>query len=81
MEYIAPFITKELNENQFGALSSFAYNVGEQAVKTSTLLKKINIDPNDHTIEDEFLRWCHSNGQTQPGLVRRRVAEAKLYFS
>ena len=57
MEYIAPFITKELNENQFGALSSFAYNVGEQAVKTSTLLKKINIDPNDHTIEDEFLRW------------------------
>ena len=69
-----------INQNQFGALVSFAYNCGLQNLKSSTLLKKVNADPNDEAIFKEFLKWNKANGRTMAGLLRRRDAEAKLYF-
>lgn len=70
-----------LNDNQLGALLSFAYNVGVQAFSTSTLLRKINYDPSDPLIRDEFLKWNKSNGVVLRGLVTRRAEEANLYFT
>ena len=70
----------DLNPNQYGALVSFAYNLGDGALKQSTLRKKVNLNPSDPTIRDEFMRWVHSNGEVVPGLIRRRKAEADLYF-
>lgn len=71
----------DLTQNQFGALVSFGYNCGLQNLKVSTLLKKVNENPNDPTIAVEFLRWNKANGKVMNGLTRRRKAEADLYFS
>ena len=70
-----------LNENQFSALVSFTYNVGVANLKKSTLLKKVNINPFDPTITDEFLKWNKAGGKVLAGLTRRREQEAKLYFT
>ena len=70
-----------LNENQFSALVSFTYNVGVANLKKSTLLKKVNINPSDPTITDEFLKWNKAGGKVLAGLTRRREQEAKLYFT
>jgi lysozyme len=70
-----------VNQSQFDALVSFAYNCGSGALKGSTLLKRVNANPADPTIIDAFLMWTKANGKTLNGLVRRRKAEAKLYFS
>lgn len=68
-----------INENQFSALVSFAYNLGAGNLKSSTLLKKVNANPNDQTIAAEFLKWNKAGGKTLAGLTRRRQAEAELY--
>ena len=74
-------VTVELTENQFSALVCFAYNVGLANLKRSTLLKKVNANPNDSSIGAEFLRWNKAGGRELAGLTRRRKAEADLYFS
>ena len=73
--------TDAVNQRQFDALVSFAYNCGSGALKGSTLLKRVNANPSDPTIIDAFLMWTKADGKTLNGLVRRRKAEAKLYFS
>jgi len=70
-----------LNENQFSALVSFAYNAGVANLNKSTLLRKVNANPIDPTIDAEFLKWNKANGQVLAGLTRRRTAESKLYFT
>jgi lysozyme len=74
-------VTSNLNQNQFNALVSFAYNVGTGNFSSSTLLKKVNRNPNDLTIKDEFLRWNKAGGKVLNGLTNRRNEEAILYFS
>jgi len=74
------FTRDDINQNMFDALVSFSYNLGANALKNSTLLKKINLNPNDPTIEKEFLKWNKSGGKVLAGLTKRRKAEADLYF-
>jgi lysozyme len=78
---IEEFVTVPINQNQADALISFAYNVGVGAFMSSTLLKRINAGGTEHAIRYEFSRWVKASGQTLPGLVRRREAEADLYFT
>jgi len=73
-------VKSSLNENQIGALTSFAFNVGVGSLKSSTLLKKVNANPDDLTIRNEFMRWTKAGGKQLKGLVARREAEADLYF-
>jgi lysozyme len=68
-----------LNANQFSALVSFCYNCGPANLKSSTLLKKVNINPNDPTIADEFKKWNKGDGKVMAGLTKRRLAESELY--
>jgi lysozyme len=75
------FCRDDINQNQFDALVSFAYNLGSNSLKNSTLLKKVNLNPNDESIKLEFMKWVKAGGQTLKGLVRRREAEATLYFT
>ena len=70
-----------INQNQFDALVSFIYNVGTGSFSSSSLLRKVRVNPQDNSIMDEFLRWVYSKGRVLPGLQRRRLAEMKLYFS
>ena len=70
-----------INQNQFDALSSFAYNLGANALRNSTLLRKVNANPNDPTIKNEFAKWVKAGGETITGLVKRRQMESLHYFS
>lgn len=75
------YCTDTINQNQFDSLVSFAYNCGVGNLKSSTLLRKVNVNPDNPTIKDEFLKWTKGGGKTLSGLVRRRTEEAQLYFS
>lgn len=77
---IRPMITAKLTANQESALLSFAYNVGTDAFRRSTLLRKVNANPADPTIRQEFAKWIKAGGAVLPGLQRRRAEEADLYF-
>lgn len=70
----------ELNENQFSALVSFAYNVGITNLRSSTLLKKVNINKDDSSIFTEFLKWDKAGGKVLKGLTKRRQEEGSLYY-
>jgi lysozyme len=80
-QYVDSYTTDSITQNQFDALVSFCYNLGPANLKSSTLLKKVNANPNDETIKDEFLKWTKAGGRKLAGLVKRREAEAALYFS
>lgn len=79
-EVIEELVETELNNNQRDALVSFVYNIGITAFKSSTLLERINEDPNNIYISKEFMKWTNTNGRKLKGLVKRRKAEVKLYF-
>ena len=79
-QYVDSYCRDDINQNQFDALVSFAYNLGPANLKSSTLLKKVNANPEDETIRAEFMKWTKAGGRVLRGLVRRREAEANLYF-
>lgn len=74
------YVKAKLNQNQFDALVSWTFNLGSGNLKSSTLLKKINANPNDPAIALEFAKWIFAGGQKLNGLVTRRAREADLYF-
>lgn len=78
---VGMMVAVELTPQQVDALVSFSYNCGVGALRKSTLLKLVNANPNDPKIRDAFMMWNKSGGKVLPGLVRRREAEAKLYFN
>jgi len=75
------YVKSDINQNQFDALVSFAYNLGSERLRDSTLLKKVNANPCDDNITYQFNRWVKAGGRTLRGLVKRRAEEAELYFS
>jgi lysozyme len=75
------FCRDDISQSQFDALTSFAYNVGTGNLQKSTLIKKVNANPQDPTIRAEFMKWNKAAGKVLLGLTRRRTAEANLYFS
>ena len=74
-------VKSNINENQLGALVSFCFNVGGAAFAKSTLARKVNANPYDPTIRNEFMRWTRGGGKVLPGLVKRREEEANLYYA
>lgn len=69
-----------LSSNQFSALVSLAYNIGERQFMESTLVKHLNAyDYN--AASQEFARWNKVQGETIHGLSRRRAAEQQLFIS
>ncbi|MEO3210687.1 lysozyme [Parabacteroides distasonis] len=70
-----------LSQNRFDALVSFVFNVGTGNFLKSTLLKCVKANPENVNIRYEFSRWTRSKGVELAGLMRRRRAEADLYFS
>lgn len=76
---VSTYITSKLNDNQFSALVSFAYNLGVFALKRSHLLKYVN-EGSFETAANEFLKWANVNGRPVEGLMRRREAERTLFL-
>jgi lysozyme len=77
---VSKLIIAPLNQNQFNSIVSFSYNCGISNLKSSTLLKKVNFNPSDLTIKDEFLKWNKANGKVLKGLTKRRELESEIYF-
>ena len=75
---IQTHVTQPLNDEQFGALSSFVFNVGAAGFAGSTLLKAINNGDYDIAAA-QFGRWVVSKGTVLDGLVTRRQCEAALF--
>ena len=70
-----------LTENELGALLSFTYNLGINALRTSSLRQSIvagRAPP-----EDEWTRWCLAGRplRRDPGLYGRRLREKALFIS
>ena len=61
------------NQNEFDALVSFCYNIGniDQLTKNGTR--------NRQEIKDKIPAYCNCNGYKLPGLVRRRAQELILF--
>lgn len=67
-----------LNQNQFDALVSFAYNIGNGNFNSSTLLRWLN-QGNYKEASMQLLRWDKSKGIVLNGLTKRRKAEKELF--
>lgn len=66
-------VTDRLNQNQFDALVSFAYNCGQGNLKTLCANRSIP------QIANKIPEYNKSNGIVLAGLVRRREAEKQLF--
>lgn len=73
-----PSVTKQ---NQFDALVSFVYNLGETQVRNGTLDDLVNSGATPETISAKWLQYNRSGGYVTPGLVSRRTAEVQLFWS
>ena len=73
------YVQVPINQNQFDALVSFCYNLGQEALRTSTLLKKLN-NKDYNGAADAFLNWVYAGGKKLQGLVNRRTDERKLFL-
>lgn len=73
-------VTFKINQNQFDALCSFIFNVGDGNFTQSTLLKKLNAG-DIRGVGDELPRWNRATGIIIAGLTKRREAEQALFLS
>jgi len=77
-EGVEQLVEVPLNDNQFSALVSFAFNLGLGALSGSTLLRLLN-EGNYAAVPAQLARWNKSGGKVLAGLTRRREAEGKLW--
>lgn len=66
----------ELTQNQYDALVSFAYNLGE-----GPTIEAINAIKSNTFTREFMLQYVHAGGKRIQGLVNRRNKEADLFFS
>jgi lysozyme len=67
----------ELTDNEFAALVSFAYNVGEGNLSKSSACKLINKNLKEKGFKS-LISWNKAAGKVLNGLTRRREAEINL---
>jgi lysozyme len=80
MSGVSKRITVPVTDNQLGALTSLAYNIGVGAFSKSTLLIKLNAG--DYAgAADQFLAWKKAGGKVMQGLLNRRQDERKVFLT
>ena len=77
---VSSAVTVPINQNQFDALVSLAFNIGVGAFDKSTLLARLN-RKGYVLAANQFLRWTRGGGKVLPGLVKRRQEERELFLS
>jgi lysozyme len=77
---VARLLTRPVTQPQFDAMVSLAFNIGLQAFRSSTLLRRFN-DGDLAGAAEQFPRWRYAKGRELPGLVRRRADERALFLS
>lgn len=68
-------VKSEVNQNQFNALVSLAYNIGLGGFEDSTVLRLVNENPNNEKIGEAFMMWTKNKE-----LIGRRKSEVEQYF-
>jgi lysozyme len=71
-------VSVPLFQGQFDAVVSWTYNLGEGALQSSTMLKKINAARHEE-VPGQMKRWTRTGCKVLKGLERSREAEAALY--
>lgn len=81
---VRKMVAVKIDQGKYDALVSFALNLGEGALKGSTLLKKLNVGDIEGAAA-EFPKWdnVRINGKLTPdaGLRRRRLAEQAMFLN
>lgn len=75
---VEKLVKVEINDNQFDALVSFAYNLGLMNLKQSTLLRYVN-EKRFADAAKQFGKWINVNGKPVGGLINRRNKERELF--
>ncbi len=73
---VTALIKSKVNQNQFNALVSIAYNIGINGFRTSSFLKLVNKNPNDPKIKEAIMLWTKNKE-----LIGRRKSEVSQYFT
>ncbi len=79
VSFIKKVVTKTINQHQFDACCSLAYNVGVGNFQKSNLLK--NINSGKPVVPNNFLSWNKAGGKVIAGLTNRRQKEYNLFIS
>ena len=70
-------VKRPMSDGQKAAFLRFAFNVGNGAFCSSTLVRKANAGDMPGACA-ELSRWTYAGGKQLPGLVNRRAVERKL---
>lgn len=85
---VEALVSVPLTQGQFDCLTDFVYNLGAGALKSSTLLKALNLGryaqvPSElYRIDPETGEergWIFSNGEVNKGLIARRQGEIAFW--
>jgi lysozyme len=79
-DQVEDVITAPINENEFGAFVSLAYNIGPGAFRKSSALRHFN-EGDKAKAASALLLWNKAGGKVLKGLTRRREAERKLFLT
>ena len=78
-EGVASHVRVPLSDSQFSALVSFAYNVGLENFRKSSVLRAVN-DGDCCAVPRRLSLWVKAGGKVLPGLINRRAAEGALFM-
>ena len=78
-EGVASHVRVPLSDSQFSALVSFAYNVGLENFRKSSVLRAVN-DGDCCAVPRRLSLWVKAGGKILPGLINRRAAEGALFM-
>lgn len=81
-EAVQRLVTIDLNDNQYGAIVSLAFNIGEGNLRKSSVLRYVN-QRQFQSAADAFLKWNKAGRPLRvlKGLTRRRQAERELFLT
>jgi len=81
--YINSYVNSNINltQNEFDGLVSLCFNIGPNAFKNSTLLRRLNSDHTRTLVADQFLVWKKAGGKVIRGLVTRRTEEREIFLN
>jgi len=75
-KFVEGKLRQKVNQDQFNALVSIAYNIGKTAFAGSTFFKQVNENPKDPNIAASIMMWTKNKE-----LIGRRLSEVEQYFS
>lgn len=78
MRGVRALLKREASDNELGAMTSLAYNVGLTAFRASALLRLFNAGDTKGAAR-EFDKWNRAGGRVLSGLVRRRADERQVF--